>query len=207
MLIKNIIFDFGGVLLDVDYFATEKAFEQLGIPNFGPMFSQASQSTLFDQLEIGTITPEAFCEQFREKTSSKLTDEQITQAWNAMLGSMPQERVQLLIDLKEKYRIFAFSNTNAIHMKAFTKTLKEENGINDFPAMFEKAYFSHQLGMRKPHPEGFECIISENSLIPAETLFIDDTARHVEGAKKVGIQGHFLDLSKENIIDYFNNKG
>ena len=194
--VKNIIFDLGGVLINLDYQLTRKAFENLGIANFNDLYTQHHANPLFEQLEVGAIEPENFYNKLRETTGLTLTNGQIETAWNAMLLDFPAERLAWLDQIKNKYNIYLFSNTNAIHYKAFTAIYAQTApliGLNtDFNHFFKTAYYSHTLGQRKPELAAFEAVIQDANLDPAQTLFIDDTISNIEGAQKAGLRTIFL---------------
>ncbi len=191
--ICNIIFDLGGVLLNLDYSATERAFEALGIPDFRQRFSQLRQDHFFDEWETGKLSTEAFIDGLRGAGGKHLGTEQIIDAWNAMLLDFPLRRLQILQQLRLRYELFLLSNTNEIHEEAFNKRLQEVCGWNSLGHFFEKIYFSHRVGLRKPGKEIFERILSDNGLKAAETLFIDDSPQHIETAKSLGFQTIFLE--------------
>lgn len=200
---KNIIFDFGGVIINIDYNLTAKAFQQLGLDNFGELFSKAKQSDLFDLYEKGRITSDEFRTRLKQFLNADLDAAQIDRAWNAMLLDLPQERLNLLQKLKNTHRTFLLSNTNEIHINTIWDSLKNNMGIDDFTAYFEKTYLSYCVQMRKPDAEIFELVLTENNLEPGETLFIDDSPQHIEAAKKLGIQTYWLDVNAESILDLF----
>ncbi|WP_153799867.1 HAD family hydrolase [Foetidibacter luteolus] len=186
--IKNIIFDLGGIFLNIDYPKTEKAFIDMGVTHFPTLYTQHHASDIFELLETGKITPGEFYEGFREASGVTLTDEQIHSAWNAMLLDFPVERIEWLEGIKDKYKVFLFSNTNRIHYDVFREIYRKDTGRQDFDSNFIKAYYSHDLGLRKPYPESFRKILEEQGLLAGETLFIDDTVSNIEGAKKAGLQ-------------------
>jgi putative hydrolase of the HAD superfamily len=186
--VKNIIFDLGGVLLNIDVSITEKAFIELGVDRFSEMFTQHHSNDLFVQLETGEISPEEFYEAFRKGTGTELSNENIKNAWNALLLDFRLPSLAWLNSIKTRYRIFLFSNTNQIHHDAFIASYKELTGNADFDAFFEKAYYSQNLGMRKPNPEPFLHILQEHKLEASETLFIDDTIKNIETAQKLGLK-------------------
>ena len=194
--VKNIIFDLGGVLINLNYQLTRKAFENLGVANFNDLYTQHHANPLFEQLEVGAIEPEAFYEALREATGLTLSNDQLETAWNAMLLDFPIERLLWLDQIKNKYNIYLFSNTNAIHYKAFTSIYAQTApiiGLNtDFNHFFKTAYYSHTLGQRKPELAAFEAVIQDAKLDPAQTLFIDDTISNIEGAQKAGLRTIFL---------------
>ena len=194
--VKNIIFDLGGVLINLNYQLTRAAFENLGIANFNDLYTQHHANPLFEQLEVGSIEPDNFYNKLRETTGLTLTNGQIETAWNAMLLDFPAERLQWLDQIKNKYNIYLFSNTNAIHYKAFTTIYAQTAplaGLNpNFNHFFKTAYYSHTLKQRKPEVAAFEAVLQDANLDPAHTLFIDDTISNIEGAQKAGLQTIFL---------------
>jgi len=200
--IKNIIFDFGGVILNIDYCLSEKAFEKLGFKDFRHFYSQASQKNLFDRLEKGFITPANFRKEIRQFIPVAVSDSQIDDAWNSMLLDLPEERIHLLERLKTKYRLFLLSNTNEIHYASFSSYMKGKFNRDIFTELFERAYMSFELKMRKPDAEIFEYVLKQNKLEKEETLFIDDSIQHIEGATKVGIHTIFL-KREETILSLF----
>jgi FMN phosphatase YigB (HAD superfamily) len=186
--ISNVILDLGGVLLNLDFGRTGKAFTDLGIKDFEAHYTMFKGSPLFDDLETGRISEAAFFDGFRKLTGAALTDAQITGAWNAMLLDFPKKRMAYLRQLRGKYRLFLLSNTNAIHYKAFQQIFRKDIGLGSFDDCFDKAYYSHLIGARKPEKEVFSRILDEQRLNPKKTLFIDDLAQNLEGAKAVGMQ-------------------
>ena len=194
--VKNIIFDLGGVLINLNYQLTRKAFEDLGVEDFDAFYTQHKANPLFENLEVGAIEPEAFYEALKEATGLTLSNDQLETAWNAMLLDFPIERLLWLDQIKNKYNIYLFSNTNAIHYKAFTSIYAETApliGLNtDFNHFFKTAYYSHTLRQRKPELAAFEAVLAKSGLDAAQTLFIDDTISNIEGAQKAGLRTIFL---------------
>jgi FMN phosphatase YigB (HAD superfamily) len=187
-----IIFDLGGVLFDIDYQKTADAFRSLGLRDFDAIYSQAKQDGLFDDFETGRSTPAEFRNKLRNRLKPGISDEQLDAAWNAMLLGLRKDKIELLGKLKNKYRLFLLSNTNEIHLKAVFQMMQAEYGFPDLSAFMEKQYFSCRLGMRKPDAEIFEQVLQEQNLLPGETLFIDDSIQHIEGAQRLGILTHHL---------------
>lgn len=198
-MIKNIIFDLGGVFIDLDFTKTRDAFIQSGVINFDHYFDQSHSNPLFARLEVGSITPEEFYETFRTETGLNLSDANIKENWNALLGSFRKASLQLLASLKEKYRLFLFSNNNLIHFEAVIAAYQAEIGGGDFNDYFEKAYYSHEMNYRKPDIDSFLFILNENNLVPGETLFVDDTLINIRGAEAAGLQT--LWLNNKNLIE------
>ena len=200
-MIKNIIFDLGGVIYDIRYENIAEAFARMGAGNLVPLYSKAQQTDFIDRFEEGLITTDEFCEEIRRLSEVPLTNAQIEEAWNAILIDVPAPRVNFLLKLKKKYNLYLFSNTNQFNYDCFTAHLKEKYGFDFFETIFKAAYFSHILHLRKPKAEGFQRIMLEQKLNPAETLFIDDSPQHIEGARQCGLQAYHL-KDGETIEDY-----
>jgi glucose-1-phosphatase len=149
--IKNIIFDLGGVILNIDYQRTANAFKQLGCENFDELYSQQKQSGLFDEFETGNMSPQAFVNELLRVLPKGISPKRVIDAWNAMIIDLPQIRLQKLLEHKQNYRTFLLSNTNAIHEEAFTRLISAQHNISSFNDYFERVYFSHRIGLRKPH--------------------------------------------------------
>lgn len=198
---KNILFDLGGIFLDIDYNRTKQAFIELGITDFGKRFSQQFSNNLFEDLETGKITPEVFYDRFRQETGTTLQNDAIERAWNAMLLTFPPERLHWLKAVAQKYPVYLFSNTNIIHYQCFTSNFEMAFPGESFNHHFIKAYYSHELGLRKPYPESYLKIMELENLNPAETLFIDDTPKNIEGAKAAGLQTLLLNGGK-TVLDW-----
>lgn len=186
--IKNIIFDLGGVFLNIDFQLTNKAFKDLGVDRFETTFNQHHVNDLFELLETGKLSDNDFYDAFRKESETNLTNEQIKNAWNALLLDFPEERIQWLEEIKGKYNIYLFSNTNQIHYDQFITDFAKAFPGKDFNNYFIKAYYSQTLGLRKPYANSFQKILKEQALKPSETLFIDDTLKNIEGAQSVGLQ-------------------
>src|SRR3982750_3044507 len=143
VIYKNIIFDFGGVIIRIDYNNPINAFKRLGIENFDELYTKAAQDTLFDDLECGLITPAEFHERLRKVTGIQMTDDQIDEAWNSILIDVPQQNAVLLKQLKQTHSLFLLSNTNAIHESGFMEIIMRDYHRNILDEVFEKVYFSH----------------------------------------------------------------
>ena len=187
--IETIIFDLGGVLFDIDYTFTQKAFRQLGATtDFDTVYSQQKQAGIFDEFEKGNISPVQFRVGLRKWLPSTITDNQIDNAWNALLIGFPKDKVKLLNKLKKEYRIYLLSNTNEIHLPEVLNMLHKNHGHGVLGELFIKEYYSCRMGLRKPDKDIFEKVLMENSLDPGTTIFIDDSIQNIEGAKLAGLQ-------------------
>ncbi len=190
--VKNIIFDLGGVLLTLDYSKTERSFVDLGVANFNELYNQQKASPLFEQLETGKIGDDAFYEQFKRVANVDLDTKDMEVAWCAMLGHFPEEVLFWLDDISQRYNIYLFSNTNRIHHRAFQKIYKTQTGKENFDDYFIKAWYSHDLGLRKPYAQAFTKLLEIENLNASETLFIDDSHVNIEGANEAGLQTTWL---------------
>jgi FMN phosphatase YigB (HAD superfamily) len=187
--VKNIIFDYGNVIFRIDFTLAQKAFASLGIPNATEFFGHRQQDDIFNAFDKGQISANEFRNQVRIKACKPdLTEQQIDDAWNSMLLGIAPGNHDMLLKLKGKYRTFLLSNINAIHYNFIMNYLNREFGFDGNDHLFEKTYYSHFLGKRKPDPDIFEQILTENNLNPAETLFIDDSPQHLETGHKLGLQ-------------------
>jgi putative hydrolase of the HAD superfamily len=196
MTIKNCILDLGGVIIDIDYNLAATAFKKLGIEDFDQIYSKAKQSSLFDNLEKGKITVNDFRNELRNYIQFEVTDEQIDSCWNAMLIGIPQDRFDWIKKLGEVKRLFLLSNTNEIHVNAFRKMNSLKFGDHKFEQLFNRVYLSCEIGMRKPDSEIFDKVVKENNLLLSETIFIDDSVQHIEGAKLYGLHAELLNIEK-----------
>ncbi|MGZ5191439.1 MAG: HAD family hydrolase [Flavisolibacter sp.] len=201
--IKNIIFDLGGVIINLDYSRTINEFNKLSNKPFETIFTQLQQSPVFDQFDKGTISESDFFEELKSSLHAEITMEEMVYAWNAMLLDFPLERLELLEQLKSKYRLFLLSNTNETHVKELESHLQQQHGHKNLEPFFEKVHYSCRMGMRKPDQEIFEFVLKENNLNKNETIFIDDSPQHVQGAMNTGIQSYYLTKGKD-VIDLIN---
>ena len=197
--VKNIIFDLGGVLLNLDVPKTSEAFKVLGLTHIDELFRIGFATSYFRDYEMGTISDEVFIQKAQQDSAPGTTAAQIITAWNDMLLDFPAERVEFLKQLQSKYKLYLFSNTNQIHLLHFHKAYHEVYG-NNMDDLFIKAYYSHLIKLRKPDVAAFEYVIKDSGVHAAETLFIDDALINVEGALKAGLQAIHLTGGK-TILD------
>ena len=200
--IKAILFDLGGVLFNIDYNKPIQNFEALGIPNAAELFSQASQTSLFDDLETGIISTKYFYNALREITKTNITNTALECAWNSILLDFPEKRLQLIRALRKTYPIYLLSNTNEIHEKGFNLILNKSLGIENLHDEFNKIFFSHCIHLRKPNENAFLHVLNEINLKANEVLFIEDSIQHIETAQRLGFQTihHQTNSDPENSI-------
>ena len=203
--IKNIIFDLGNVLLNLDFNASIKAFQKLGLGKDILDGQLAYSDFVFYELEIGKVTPEVFRKKVREILNNEnATDLQIDDAWSAMILDIPAERVKILKELRKNYNVYLFSNTNQIHIERLLPAFKAQHGI-DFQPLFEKAYYSHEIHESKPNLSSFEKVIELSGVNPNETLFVDDLEKNIIGAQKTGLKTFWLKEGFE-MAEIFSSK-
>jgi glucose-1-phosphatase len=189
--IDTIIFDLGGVILDISPKETERRFEELGITVTHEMFHITPEKNPFTQLEQGTISHEQFYNGVRENFKTDLSDEEIRYAWDGMLHNWTPERIDLILELKKEYKILLLSNTNGIHYETYTTSFQEQFG-SPFEDLFHECYVSHEMGCRKPNLDIYEQLIKKSGITPECALFIDDTFLNIEGCEAAGIRGYHL---------------
>jgi len=194
--IKNIIFDFGGVIINISHERLELAFKSLGIHDFENLFNQASQSELFQQFEVGQITPREFRNGVRKLTGLNIQDDILDDTWNQIIGDYPKQRIDLLKALKRRYKLFLLSNTNKIHYDYYINKFRVEFGY-DFQSLFHNAYWSFKMGKRKPDPDAYYEILNNEKLVSSETLFIDDSKQNIYAAESLGLKTIHLNNEME----------
>lgn len=185
--IKNIVFDFGGILVDLDRERCISAFENLGV-NVRDALGQYTQSGVFSSYEKGDISTEEFCDALRQIAGRpEIADRKITDAWDEFLVGIPSERLDCLAALRDRYKLYLLSNTNRCHWTLATNDLFLYHGLTvDY--YFEKIYLSYKMGMLKPESAIFEAAIKDAGIKPAETLFIDDSEANCQTAAKLGLR-------------------
>ncbi len=190
--IKNIIFDLGKVLLNLDFDASIKGFQKLGLSTEVLNNQQAYSDPVFYELEVGKVSPDEFCNRVRKVlNNSQASDLQITDAWYAMILNVPSNRVKKLQELRENYRVYLFSNTNQIHIERLHADFYDEHGI-EFPSLFDEDFYSHEIHARKPDLDSYKKVIELSGVNPKETLFVDDLEKNIAGAQKAGLQTFWL---------------
>lgn len=200
--IKNIIFDLGKVILNLDFNASIKAFQNLGLNKDVLDRHQAYADPVFYNLEVGLVGAEEFHKKVRLLLNNPgASDLQIDNAWSAMILDIPANRVKTLQRLSKDYRLFLFSNTNEIHISRLLFEFREEHGF-DFTTLFEKVFYSHEIYARKPDIEAFEKVIRLAGVLPEETLFVDDLEKNIVAAKQARLKTLWLKEGME-LTDLF----
>ena len=197
--IKNIVFDLGGVLVDLDFKSTINGLQKAGFTNVKEQLQAFDQDGIFKKFELGEISADEFRASIRKNSSVSLTDEEVDSLWNLMLLEIPREKLELILELRSKYMVYLLSNTNSIHWDYVCKNAFNYRGfrMDDY---FEETFLSYEMHLAKPDKAIFEKMLQDANLLPEETLFIDDLEANCKAASEVGIHAHHYhigdDLSK-----------
>jgi HAD superfamily hydrolase (TIGR01509 family) len=190
--IKNIIFDLGGVLNNLNPQKTIDAFGKLGMVQLIGDKGLTYDHEIFYLMEQGKVTPDEFRNGVRKLLPGEVTDEEIDAAWTAMLLDFPKVRVELVQRLRKHFKVYLFSNTNTIHVAKYQSNFRKLHGF-EVSSLFEKDFHSNEIGFRKPSHESFQEIIRLSGINPEESLFIDDSLQNVEAAIACGLKGYWLE--------------
>lgn len=202
--VKHLIFDLGGVIINLQTSRTINAFAKLTDKPTEFILDFSSSHPAFHQYEKGQIDSAAFREVIRSISAQPLTDTAIDIAWNDMILDLPIERIDLLKKLGNIYDTYLLSNTNVIHLQRVEEVLAD-SGIEPFKNLFVKEYYSHLMGKRKPDAEIFEQVLDENGILAEDTLFLDDNLDNIKGASKLGLKTLHV-TSPQLIFDFFNGR-
>lgn len=202
--IKNIIFDLGGVVLDIDESIVYKELEKMGI-NTSELAHSKDLMEILSKFDTGIYTAPTFRKRMKALIGQeKMTDQKFDSIWDAMLLDIPRERIEAIEKVKKHYKIFLMSNSNVIHYDLYVRDLQLRFGYNEFDELFNKSYFSFAEHLEKPDPRFFELILDHEGLLPEETLFIDDTEKNIKVAKSLGINTYHI--SREELVrNLFDN--
>lgn len=185
--IENIVFDFGGVLIDLDFNRLLKAFKRIGFNDIESQLQTYERGGIFQKYELGEMTADEFRMAIRDKSNVTLTDSDIDDLWNLMLVKIPAEKLDFILSLRNNYNVYLLSNTNSIHWDYACKNSFNYKGlgIKDF---FIRTFLSYEMHLAKPDKAIYERMLCEAELIPENTLFIDDSEINCTVAKQLGIQ-------------------
>ncbi|WP_071891063.1 HAD family hydrolase [Hymenobacter sp. PAMC 26628] len=189
-MLPHLLFDFGGVLIDIDYARTPAAFRRLSRAGSTVEYSQAEQAELFDQLETGQLTPAQFRDGLRTTYDLAATDEEIDQAWHALLLDVPAERLALVAELRRQgHQTALLSNTNALHIAEINRRLAAQYGFkNGIADCLDRVFYSQVVGLRKPGEAFFQHALREMNWRAEDVLFIEDSPQHVATARRLGLR-------------------
>ncbi len=201
--IKNIIFDLGGVIIDIDQNQIVNHLRNNGLNNTELLSSAEVRRTL-SQFERGVLSAETFRKQLCSQLNLNISAEEFDEIWNSMILDIPQRRIDLVKKLRGNYHVFLMSNSNEIHYDLFIRDLQLRFGYREFDSLFDKSFFSFDTHICKPDPDFFIYILDRYNMKPEETLFIDDTPENILAAQKLGIVTYHS-LTGARIVDLFEN--
>lgn len=198
-MVNTIIFDFGDIFINKDSEAKDKKLAQLGITHWSQEMEKLEL-----KLETGKINEEEFLKGLQRYTNDATT-QQIKEAWNAGIADFPLYRLEFLQKLAQNYRLFLLSNTDPIHLEKFEQEVGP-SFYSDFYQCFEKIYFSHEIGSRKPDEKAFYYLINKHEIQPKRTLVVDDKKINTDAAESLGFQVWNLQKGDEDVVELFDKK-
>lgn len=203
---KNLIFDLGNVIIDIDFDLTFRAFSKLSsIYSWEEVRYFIKEKCIWENYEKGIINDDEFRKILRNELKIKASDSDLDNAFCGLLQKIQPERVELLQKLSKKYRLFILSNTSNIHFQQVEKLLFESAGINHFSEIFKTVFLSFEMGKLKPEIEIYQQVLLEANIQANETLFFDDMLINLESAETLGIQTKQIIPNQFTIIDFFKN--
>jgi len=200
--VKAFIFDFGNVIIDIDFDLTHGKFRNYFGKQYDTIINRLKESKFFEKVESGVYTAEKMTEVINAHGGS-MTVNQVKESWNALLLNIPAERLLLLEQLSKKYPIYMLSNTNLVHIDEIFTNLEKEYGCNPILNCFDRLYLSYEIGYIKPQKEIYEYLLNDANLNPKECLFFDDLQENLNGAASFGIQTQLI-TKDYGIMDYFD---
>ena len=189
--VKALLFDLGGVIVDLDYHKTINAFDALGVANTESIYNQFNQTEIFDGFETGSLTGKEFIHLMKHQIPTYSSESEIKKAWNAMILGFEEAKLKQIKKYSEKIPCYLLSNTNEIHLE-YIQTLLGEMPFKNLELLFKKCYYSHIIGKRKPHKETFEWVLNDMGYAAEDVLFIEDSPQHIEGAKTINLNTLYL---------------
>jgi len=197
--IRNILFDLGGVILDIDVNATKKLFYELGLPSMFLQYPENMVTDIFFRYETGRLDSDGFRNEVRRISGLEISDDDIDRAWKAMLVGIPEERGVLLDKLKERYSLYMLSNTCPLHVPVFEQMYMDGAGVS-MHTVFTKIYYSFEIGYHKPDIEAWEYVIKDSGIVPGETLFLDDNIHNIKVSQELGFRAIHIH-ERRNLMD------
>ena len=198
--IKNIIFDLGNVIINIDFDLTFEAFEKMTSKNLKEIYQEFENQQIWERYELGELSNDDFIQLLRNALEISESDEKIISAWNALLLDIPRKRIERIKELSKKYRLFILSNTSDLHILDVNRILKESNGVSDLKELVEVAYYSYEMELRKPGQEIYNSVLEQSNLKASETVFLDDNYDNIVGANAVGL--HTIHVTDLDMCDY-----
>lgn len=194
--IKNILFDFGGVIVGLNKQNALNRFKELGISNIEDYLNEFRQSGIFLEFEEGKLMKEEFFKEFRKLSDKDVSDKEIASGWLAFLTYIAEYKFQMLKDLRKKYKVYLLSNTNPVIME-WAESEDFSPTKEPITAFFDKCYYSFKIGAAKPEKRAFEAVIEGSGINPAETLFLDDGQANIDMAKSMGFKTYLANQDED----------
>jgi len=200
--IEAIIFDLGGVIINIDFNLTLQALEKYTHKKFGEG-EYLTKHPIFYEFETGQLTEEEFFEELANTYELVASKQELVEAWNTLLLDIPPQRIELIASLSSSYRTFILSNTNPTHLREVENILGRQTEACSLKEIVHKPYYSFEMQKAKPEAAIYKQVIEENKLNPQHTLFVDDSQANIEGAKTLGIQTLHINPKQNSILDFF----
>ena len=204
MKFKAVIFDFGNVIINIEFQRIYQTFAKFTSKSVDYIEKRINEDQIFRRYESGQFTDEEFREVIRQTLGFPLSDHEVDTAWNAILLDIPIDRIDLIHKIRQKYPVFLLSNTNNIHITASNNYLKKTHGINSLEILFDKLFLSYEMGMWKPDTEIYYAVLDSINLEPNEVVFFDDNLQNIESAKAIGMQTILVE-STTSVVEYCKN--
>ncbi len=200
---RAVLLDFGNVVINIDPELTLKAFADITGKSLERVRDKMAESQLFKRYETGSFDDEEFREIVRQTLGYPFSDAEVDAAWNALLLDVPPHRISLILDLKSRYKVFLLSNTNSLHIQACDRYFRNQFGISSVASVFDRAFFSYEMGLWKPEEEIYRQVLRETGFEPGEILFVDDNLLNIEAAGRLGFQTIHL-VPPDDIANHFD---
>ena len=200
--IRHLLFDLGGVIINLEVPRTHQALGRLADRDAADIARQSRETDLFNRYETGACTDDAFRDGLRGFLGSTASDDQLDEAWNAMLLDLPPARVALLRQLREKYTMLLLSNTNDIHLREVNAILAQSTGVPALEDLFDRTYYSQRIGLNKPGAASFRYVLDHAGIRAEDTLFLDDSPENLRGAQQLGMHTVLIGPT-HTILDLF----
>jgi len=204
MEFKAVIFDFGNVIINIDFLRIYQTFARYTSKSIEYIEKRINEEQIFRKYESGQFTDEEFRDVIRQTLNFPLSDQEVDNAWNAILLDIPKDRIDLINNIRQKYPVYLLSNTNNIHITASNNYLKKAHGIKNLNVLFDKLYLSYEMGMWKPDAEIYYAVLHSINLQPNEVIFFDDNQLNIESAKSIGMQTILVEPST-SVVEYCKN--
>lgn len=192
--IRNIVLDLAGVVLNLDLDRDTEALNGVGLPDFeGCLKDEAIATPMLAYLN-GLMPSNTFCKAMHQLCRSGVTDDEILYAMDAVLDIVPRERIDLLVSLRKKYRVFLLSN---IYETAWQHAVNEieKHGVT-LDDCFERIFLSYKMNLAKPDLRIFLKMIEETGIKPEETIYFDDSRSNVQAGREIGFVSHLVPMNE-----------